>query len=142
MNSSQNIPPICDSTQNQTKIKSDICLRICPKDCSQVYYTLSLDNKYYLWKTNSIISIKYKSIQEFQYIAENSETFVSYLSNIGGLISLWFGMSFVDLENIIKYLFSNIRFVLLHKFQLDKIIKIIKSFMIKQFLTKLFQLIS
>ena len=102
---------------------------------------MTLDNRYYLWKTDSIISIKYKSMQEFQYMAENSETIVTYLSNIGGLIPLCFGLAFIDLETIIKYFFTNIRFFLIQELHLDKIIKILKSLMIKQFLTKLFQLI-
>ena len=103
---------------------------------------MSLENKYYYFsKSDSIITIKYKSSQEFQYIAENAETFVNYLSNIGGLISLWFGLAFVDIETIFKFLVRRIRFFLIHTIRLDKIIEIIKSMLMRQLLIKLIHLV-
>ena len=98
---------------------------------------MSLENKYYFTKSDSILSIKYKSTQEFQYIAENSQTFVTYLANIGGLISLWFGLAFVDIETMIKFIARRIRLFLIHKFRLDKIIEIIRSLVMRQLLIKL-----
>ena len=120
LNSSQNIIPICDSTQNQTNINFDICLEKCPKDCSQDFYSTGLENKYYLTKSDSIVSIKYKTSQEFQYIAENKQTFVSYLSNIGGLLSLWFGLAFIDIGTLLKLLITKAKYFLIHKLLLDK----------------------
>ena len=101
---------------------------------------MSLDNKYSFAKSDSILSIKYKSTQEFKYIAENSQTFVSFLSNIGGLISLWFGLAFVDIETMIKFIARRIRLFLVHQFRLDKIIEIIKSLVMRQLLINLIHL--
>ena len=106
---------------------------MCPKDCSQIYYTIGLDNKYYFTESDSVIKVKYKSSQEFQYIAENSQTFVSYMSNIGALISLWFGLAFVDIETLVKFSLRKIRYFLMQKLHLDKLIEAIKSIIMKQF---------
>ena len=135
-NSSQNIIPICNSTQNQTKIDNDVCFKKCPKDCSQSFYSISLDNKFYLTKSDSVIKVKYKSSQEFQYIAENSQTFVSYLSNIGGLLSLWFGLAFVDIETLLKLISIQIKNFFIKKVHLEKIINIFKSLLMKEVFLK------
>ena len=102
MNSSQTNLSFCNSTQNNTKIDKTICDKKCIKDCSQTYYTMSLNNKYYLTKSDSKIVIKFKSSQDFRYECEVKLDFVTYLSNIGGLISLWFGLSFIDMSFVIK----------------------------------------
>ena len=102
LNSSQTKLSFCNSTQNYTKIDKTICDKKCIKDCSQTYYTMSLNNKYYLTKSDSKIQIKFKSSQDFRYESEVKIDFVTYLSDMGGLIALWFGLSFIDMSSLIK----------------------------------------
>ena len=70
LNSSQTNLSLCNATQNYTKIDKTICDKKCIKDCSQTYYTMSLNNKYYLTKSDSKIQIKFKSSQDFIYESE------------------------------------------------------------------------
>ena len=102
---------------------------------------MSLENKYYLRNSDSSIKLEYKSSQEFQYIAENSQTIVTYMSSIGGLISLWFGLAFIDLAIMFKIFLRKLKYLLLHKLHLDKLIKLIKSIIMKILLIKLINLI-
>ena len=53
-------------------------------------------------------------------------SFLIYLSNIGGLVSLWFGMSFIDMNSIIKL-------ITIKTYNL--IISIINCFIIRKFIT-------
>ena len=91
LNSSQTKLLFCNKSGNISRIDTKVCDKKCTKSCSQVYHTMSLDNKYYLTNSDSKIKIKFKSSQEFHYKTEIKVSFVLYLSNIGGLISLWFG---------------------------------------------------
>ena len=88
LNSSQTKLSFCNSTQNETKIDKTICDKMCLKDCSETYYTMSLDNKYYLTKSDSKILIKFKSSQDFTYVSEIKINLVDLFSNIGR--TLWF----------------------------------------------------
>ena len=99
---------------------------MCPKECSQLYYTMSLDNKYYLTKTDSRIRISFKLSQDFLYVSESRISFVLYLSNIGGLIGLWFGLSFIDIASVIKGLFKKIKLIIMKMIYLKHIIYYIK----------------
>ena len=63
---------------------------------------MSLNNKYYLTKCDSKIQIKFKSSQDFRYECEVKTDFVTYLSDMGGLIALWFGLSFIDMSSLIN----------------------------------------
>ena len=89
--------------------ENEFCDKHCIKDCNQEYYSLDFDNKYIIHKTNSTIRINYQNYAEYQYKAEPKNTFELYLSDIGGLIGLWFGLSFIDLNIILKSLFNKIQ---------------------------------
>ena len=138
LNSSQTKLSFCNSSQNYKKIDKTICDKKCIKDCSQTYYTMSLNNKYYLTKSDSIIQIKFKSSQDFRYECEVKIDFVTYLSNIGGLISLWFGLSFIDLSSLIKLciVFMKIK---LSRLNLQKSIEILGKYYIKFKINSLFE---
>ena len=130
LNSSQTKLSFCNSTQNYTKIDKTICDKKCIKDCSQTYYTMSLNNKYYLTKSDSKIQIKFKSSQDFRYECEVKTDFVTYLSDMGGLIALWFGLSFIDMSSFIK---SGIIFMKnkLSKLNFQKLIEIFGKYYLK-----------
>ena len=130
LNSSQTNLSFCNSTQNYTKIDKTICDQICIKDCSQTYYTMSLNNKYYLTKSDSKIQIKFKSSQDFLYECEVKIDFVTYLSNIGGLISLWFGLSFIDLSSLIESVLDYLKNKL-SRLNLQRIIEIFEKYYMK-----------
>ena len=144
LNSSQTKLSFCNKSENISRIDTKVCDKKCTKSCSQVYHTMSLDNKYYLTNSNSKIKIKFKSSQEFHYKTEVKETFVLYLSDIGGLISLWFGLSVIDLSSLIKSLFGILKNYLLHikVLHLDKIKLILDRLAIKIRVSLLFDRIN
>ena len=99
---------ICNNSMNNT-IDQEYCDKQCLKDCNQEYYSLDFDNKYIIPESNSTIRINYQNYAEFQYKAEPKNTFILYLSDIGGLIGLWFGLSFIDLNILFKSFFKKIQ---------------------------------
>ena len=107
MNLSQTLHTICNSTQVYTKFDKTICGKKCEKDCTQHYFLMSFDNKYYSLRTDSKIKIKYKLSQVFHYKSEIKITFLLFLSNIGGIIALWLGLSFIDSSAIITAIISH-----------------------------------
>ena len=133
LNSSQTKLSFCNKSENISRIDSKVCDKKCTKSCSQVYHTMSLDNKYYLTNSDSKIKIKFKSSQEFHYETEIKETFVLYLSNIGGLIALWFGLSFIDLASLIKVAFGSIKVYIANfsNLHLDRLKQLLNLFAIK-----------
>ena len=80
-----------------------------------MYFSTRFDNSLVLYKKESKILIKYRNSLEYEYNCENKYSFVDYISNIGGIFGLWFGISFIDMSQLIKmiswkiqtYLFLN-----------------------------------
>ena len=63
---------------------------------------MSLDNHYYNLESDSKIKIKYKFSTVFHFTSEPEILFFAFLSNICGLLGLWFGLSFIDISLVIK----------------------------------------
>ena len=141
LNSSQTKLSFCNKKENISRIDTKVCDKKCTKSCSQVYHTMSLDNKYYLTNSDSKIKIKFKSSQEFHYKTEIKETFVLYLSSIGGLIGLWLGFAFIDLSSLIQKFLIGVKsyMVKFSKIYLDKIIKVIKLILLNININKYLQ---
>ena len=78
---------------------------------------MSFDNKYYALSTDSKIKIKYKLSQDFHYKSEIKITFLLFLSNIGGIIALWLGLTIIDSSALITAIIDRSkRFSLTTKF--------------------------
>ena len=130
LNSNQTKLSICNSTENQTLLDTKICYKNCAKDCTQVYYTMNIKNRHSSQNTDSIIDMKYNLQKDFLYKSEIKIKFSNYLPDIGGLLSLWFGLSFIDLSSLIKLLL-----VYLRQKVLNQIKRFLKSNNVKVFFT-------
>ena len=105
MNASQTQYKICDNNHtNYVNITNFVDKYDCDCDtnCDQKYYSLELEDIEYTARNDSKIRIQYKISQEFHYNSDKKYSFVDFMSNIGGLISLWFGMSFIDTSALIR----------------------------------------
>ena len=105
---------LCENKENISEIQSKVCENHCLKDCNQIYFSTRFDNSLVLNISETNITINYENSVEFHYISEEKYTFVDYLSNIGGLCGLWFGISFIDMSQLIKILmlkFKNLIFI-------------------------------
>src|SRR5882724_4545568 len=95
-------------------INSNICDKHCVRNCIEEYHKLVFDYQFSFRETNSIFSIKYQKSPEFYYKSEPKYTFVFFLSNIGGLFGLCFGLAFIDVSVVIKttlkYIINKINF--------------------------------
>ena len=78
------------------------CEKICIKDCNEKYFSTRFDNSVVLYKNVTNLWIKYRHSLEYEYIAKHKYSFVDYMSNIGGLFGLWFGITFIDMSQWIK----------------------------------------
>src|SRR6201999_3580509 len=58
------------------------------------------------------------------YISSKKFLFVNYLSNIGGLISLWFGVSFIDSSALIRHILNSIKFIIISYINIDLLRKL------------------
>ena len=111
MNASQTQYTICgnNNTNTEYSVNINICRNNCAKDCNEIHYSLEIGDKKFTGLTDSIIKIKYKSYQQFHYNSDKKYSFVDFLSNIGGLIGLWFGMSFIGTSALIRLILNRIK---------------------------------
>ena len=72
------------------------------------------------------IRIEFKISQEFHYNSDKKYSFVDFMSNIGGLIGLWFGMSFIDTSALIRLVLIRIKILFKYytNFKITDIFKI------------------
>ena len=118
INSNQTEHRICDQNINDFKINENNCEKICIKDCNEMYFSTRFDNSFVLHKKVTNLWIKYRSFLEYEYTSEHKYSFVDYMSNIGGLFGLWFGITFIDMSQWMKmilgkfedFVFTYIRF--------------------------------
>ena len=100
INSNQTEHRICDQNKTDFKINENICDKQCIKDCKQIYFKTRFDNSLVLKTKESKISIKFRNSIEFIYESEKKYSFTDFMSNIGGLFGLYFGLSFVDMSQM------------------------------------------
>ena len=102
---------LCDTFHENDSIEE--CLNECIEDCSQEYYEL-----YSTQSENSvneiIFRIKAKNMPIFEYTFVPKCSLLMYISNIGGLIGLWFGFAVIDVNKLLKFLIFNSISTLLH----------------------------
>ena len=102
MNASQTQYRICGNNSTEYSVDKNYCQNKCIKNCHEIYYSLELEDNQYSAQNDSKITIEYQMSQEFHYKSDKKYSFVDFLSNIGGLIGLWFGMSFIDTSAFIR----------------------------------------
>ena len=80
--------------------------------CRHVFYKIKLDNDIFNYNYDSELVIKNNRKKNLIYNAEPSLEFVNFISNIGGLFGLYFGLSFIDLSNLMKLITRKLTFYL------------------------------
>ena len=108
MNASQTQYRICGNNNNNTEYSVDknYCKEKCVKNCHEIYYSLELEDNTYSAQNDSKIRIEYKMSEEFHYKSDKKYSFVGFMSNIGGIVGLWFGMSFIDTSALIRLMLN------------------------------------
>ena len=108
--------------------------------CRHDFYKITLDNNIFDYNSDSVLMIKNSRKKNLIYHAEPKSGFVDFISNIGGLFGLYFGLSFIDISDILKSITRRIIFHLQRlilnrkikalieylKLSRDKIMKLIK----------------
>ena len=74
---------------------------------------------------HSKVSIKYKNILEYEYTSENKYSFSDFCSNIGGLFGLWFGLSLLDMSEMLSQSIRLMKRFFLILIDIEKIITIL-----------------
>jgi hypothetical protein len=103
----------CQQNLSETNLMNKIslkCSRMCKRNCVKEYYKtdysggLCESSK----EDSRKISIRILSanIPIFEYLLAPKMTFITYASNLGGIISLWFGFAVIDFHNIFKILIN------------------------------------
>ena len=106
--------PECGNNGNNGRklFERNICVNQCHIDCNQEYYYYEPNYLYtgvYSIFGDSTLWIKYKYSIDFEYMAEPEILFLIMLSNICGLFSLWFGLSFIDLTEFLRKIVLQIK---------------------------------
>jgi hypothetical protein len=79
------------------------CGKLCKRDCYKHYYQYNCEEKNR--KSNEIlflIRINAENSPNYEYKAIPKYSFILYVTSIGGLMSLWLGISAIDLRAIVK----------------------------------------
>ena len=137
INSNQTKYKICNNSENNFTINEMICEKRCVKSCNEIYYSITFDNYMFNGLTDSKVVIKHRISQEFHYISSNKYSILDYMSNIGGLIGLWFGIAFIDINIILKSILRRFKLFLYLTLNIDEIIENIKRYLNNQFWRKL-----
>ena len=93
------------------------CSEYCPLECDSVSYSVSINALPYNTSFTTI-KIYYKSLQYTSIMQEPKMKMFDFISNVGSILGLFIGMSFVNLFEIIE-IFFEIGFVLFKRFKLS-----------------------
>src|ERR1700742_61404 len=148
MNASQTQYRICSNNSTEYSVDKNYCQNKCIKNCHEIYYSLELEDNEFSAQNNSKITIEYQMSEEFHYKSDKKYSFVDFLSNIGGLIGLWFGISFIDTSAFIRqtlnymklliniYINRNLKlFVLRLVTHLNKLITVLLKYKMRKVIT-------
>ena len=96
-----------------------------PEGCSQNYYKIYHEHNLLRKKGNSKFRIPGTIKIDHKYTAYPRQSYVEFVTDIGGLFGLWLGMSFIDMSELIKqFIPLTKRFlILLKKLAFFKIIR-------------------
>ena len=101
--------------------------------CRHDFYKMTLDNDFFDYNNDTVIKIKNNKKKHLIYHAEPGIEFVDFISNIGGLLGLYFGFAFMDISEILKALTRRIRFHLKRLILFRKIKALIEYFKFSHF---------
>jgi hypothetical protein len=87
------------------------------------------------------IIFKSRNLPVFRYILEPKYSFVNYISNIGGIISLWFGLAVIDLSIIMRRIIILLKIYYYHYLMTDYLLEALKKTKIFEFFTKILELV-
>jgi hypothetical protein len=83
------------------------CSRICKQNCILEYYESGFDGRWVRLiieeQMNAKIKIQYASKPIFEFRLYPDFTFVKFASNLGGIISMWFGFALFDIHKFIQH---------------------------------------
>ena len=107
-------PKICKIRRNLLNKYHKQCNMKCPIECTFTYYTLDinydqrqedLDVERY---TKASIRLKHNQLPDYIVKHVPEITFITFICNLGGIISLWLGFSIMSLADDIVRLTSNL----------------------------------
>jgi hypothetical protein len=112
------------------------CNKFCKSNCNQEFYRNDITNTI---KNNRqlqyLIRIKAGNFPIYEYSANPKYSFIKFATNIGSLMSLWLGISAIDLKVVLKILFNHFEKILLKLISMsglnkyfDGVINIMKIF--------------
>ena len=123
-NASQTEYRICNNSDNYY-VNESYCRNSCIKKCHQIYYSLEFESNLYFGSTDSRIRISYKNLHQFYYKSDAKYSFVDYMSNMGGLVGLWFGFAFIDISALIRVIIKYVK-IIINTYIIVKLYQIIK----------------
>jgi hypothetical protein len=123
----------CDKTINLiTESMQRECLDICLPNCESVHYnTMVLTKEFQERKVRTFVEIFPVKFPHFVYTETLNMDFNQLIYNCGGILGLWFGLSPLSLDDLVRSLrsvrmksiiFASIHFVLLIAFKSKKMI--------------------
>jgi hypothetical protein len=79
------------------------CEKLCKRDCYEDYYQYIEPRGFIRSIGNSLlVQISAKNLPIYEYSAIPKYSFILYMSRIGGLLSLWLGISALDLRAVVE----------------------------------------
>ncbi len=118
------------------------CEKLCKKECSTEYFDLSFSKDYTsLTQTDKpLIILKSRNLPNFRYNFEAKYSFANYMSNIGGIISFWFGWAVIDFSIIMKRIIRIIK-IYYHFFMTDYMLEALRNIRIFKLLSKVLEFV-
>jgi hypothetical protein len=101
MNSKYRDIEICEDSNKYSDLHK--CEKLCKRDCNEVYYEFYFNNENIREYSHQLyIRVNPENSPIIEYSAIPKYSFILYMTIIGGLMSLWLGISAIDLKAIFE----------------------------------------
>jgi hypothetical protein len=103
MNSELRHIQICNDLKKSLVFRE--CQTLCKRDCYEVYYEFKINTEKRRVKSREnwfFIRINANNLPVIEYSAISKYSFILYMTSVGGLMSLWIGISAIDLKAIFE----------------------------------------
>jgi hypothetical protein len=132
-------------SKSDIEIDSKECNKMCKKDCTEENYSLIIINRFNQLKSlkqnKAIFKIGSRNLPIFQYTFRAEQSFVIFISNIGGIMSLWFGLSFIDIHIIVRKMLVFIRIFFIEYLLFNHILETLRQTRIFKWFSKILEVL-
>jgi hypothetical protein len=119
--------------------------QMCKKDCTEENYSLIIINRFNqlenMKQNKAVFRTRSRNLPIFQYTFRAEQSFLIFISNIGGIMSLWFGLSFIDIHIIVRKMLAFIKIFFTEYLLFNHILETLRQTRIFKWFSKILEVL-